>query len=290
MARSMMSEEKIPGKASAKAAEQADKPCPLCGSDNTRLIMVLHNKPGRETDIGITDYRREIHHCQSCYVYFNIDNYDMASMYDGTYNKATYDNKIKETYDRIMAFPPEKSINKQRVDRILKFLEHHKMTKDKTTILDVGSGLCVFLGEMKKHGFKSYCIDPDPLSVRHAKENAKVDEAWQGTIEEFETDRKFSLITFNKVLEHIKEPIPMLAKAKDFLESGGVVYIELPDSKGAIEEDDFVNREEFFMGHNFIFTKESVQFLIERAGFKVLELKQVHEPGDKYTIYAFIKA
>ena len=59
-----------------------------------------------------------------------------------------------------MSLPYKKSDNKQRVDRINKyFITNSKFKKD-LKVLDIGSGLCVFLAELKKYFNDLTCIDP----------------------------------------------------------------------------------------------------------------------------------
>ena len=72
-----------------------------------------------------------------------------------------------------------------------------------------------------------------------------VDEAFHGTLFEFKSNRKFNLITFNKVLEHVDNPVEILKKSKDYLKPNGFVYIELPDGDNALKSEGIINREEF---------------------------------------------
>ena len=261
--------------------------CPLCKSNDTALVAEINKRPENETDFKIAKYQREIRVCNECGVFYNQHNYYLGNIYCGQYNKATYNNKIKERFDTIMALPPTKSDNKGRARRIIAFVKKYwkYVPFQDLSIFDIGSGLCVFLAEMNKYGFKTYCLDPDPLSIRHAKENVYVNYGWVGMIEEFFQEIKFDIITFNKVLEHVTDPIGVLAKTRGLLNCKGLVYIELPDANST----DYINGEEFFLEHNFIFTLESTKFLIKKAGFKVLKLDRIHEPSGKYTIFAFIQ-
>jgi 2-polyprenyl-3-methyl-5-hydroxy-6-metoxy-1,4-benzoquinol methylase len=259
--------------------------CPLCGESRSRHVATLHEKPAHETDFNLEPYSRSIRRCLSCDVYFNV--VDATISYDGDYNAATYDNKLKTTFDRIVALPPEKSDNKQRVQRVLSFVKQHGLDPATMRVLDVGSGLAVFPAELLKYGVHISCIDPDPLSVAHAASLGIT--ASQATIETFSIEETFDLITFNKVLEHVGEPIPALQTAKGMLSDNGCIYIELPDAKGAELTNDFVNREEFFLGHHVIFTPMSVEYLVSKAGCVIIALERIHEPSDKYTLYAFLK-
>ena len=83
--------------------------------------------------------------------------------------------------------------------------------------------------------------------------------------------------------------LEILKKSKDYLKPDGFVYVELPDGDNALKSEGVINREEFFIDHKTIFTKQSVHFLAERAGFNILNIHNIHEPIDKFTIYGFLK-
>ncbi len=155
--------------------------------------------------------------------------------------------------------------------------------------MDVGSGLGVFLGECLKYGFATYSLDPDPASASHTRQEVKVNQAFQGLFEDFSSSLEFSLITFNKVLEHTINPIVLLAKARDFLSNDGLVYLELPDREESVKDGGILGRGEFSLEHYFVFTPRSLDFLASRAGFQVIVKSQIHEPSEKYTLYAFLK-
>ncbi|MBW2975072.1 class I SAM-dependent methyltransferase [Candidatus Woesearchaeota archaeon] len=263
--------------------------CRLCGSNDCRLILAINKKPEKETDFKIKNYRRQIFFCNNCGVYFNSSNFDSSSIYSGYYNDATYQNRILERYNKIMGLPYDKSDNKGRVSRIVGFLKNKSLDPRGISALDVGSGLCVFLGEMKKHGFKCFCIDPDKSSISHAIENVGVDGAYCCSLNDFKTEHKFGLITFNKVLEHVEDPISMLKKAKDYLTPDGFVYIELPDAETAVKFGGALEREEFYVEHNFILTRKSFSFILEKSGFDG-EVRSIHEPSGKYTLFSFAAA
>ena len=88
-------------------------------------------------------------------------------------------------------------------------------------------------------------------------------------------------------MEHIKNPIEELKRCKKFLEKDGLIYVELPDGFHSSEKGGFVDREEFFLEHYAIFNELSMKYLLEKSGFDILEMACIHEPSDKYTIFAF---
>jgi SAM-dependent methyltransferase len=264
--------------------------CFLCGGKEMSEVAHVRQKPARETDFGVQAdrYSRRVYQCKNCSVYINAHEMLNDNLYGSAYNAATYQKNLLDVYRKIRALPEEKSDNKQRVRRVADFLAKKNLKPAGTNVLDVGSGLCVFLGEMKERGFQCYCIDPDPLSTRHALDNAKVDGAFAGTLEKYSPPVKFDLIAFNKVLEHVVDPAATLSLAKPLLKKGGSVYVELPDGESALKNGGAVEREEFYIEHNTVFTKPAFRKLAELAGLKCSDVEAVHEPSDKYTLYAFL--
>lgn len=265
--------------------------CALCGSaEHLKLKDTIRERPGRETDFKIpaAEYYREICQCSRCGVYNGLHHFDFADLYRGDYNSSTYANKIADTYDRIMGFPFAKSDNKNRVKRVADFMASQNRPLEGAKVLDIGSGLCVFLGEFMKYGIEAHCLDPDPLSVQHAIDHVGVKSGTVGTFEDFETTALFDLITFNKVLEHVTDPIGLLDKASQFLAKDGLIYVELPEGDHSSAAEGFFSREEFFIEHFTVFNKQSMEYLVENAGYTVLSVLDIHEPSDKYSVYAFI--
>ncbi len=264
--------------------------CTLCGSDSAQLVNTLKEKPAKETDFGIPDgdYLRMIYQCSTCSVYFSRHALLADGLYSSRYNEATYARDLLTTYKRIRALPEAESDNKQRVRRVVEFHAKSGKPPNESHMLDVGSGLCVFLAEMSEHGFHCHAVDPDKNAVAHAIRHAGVEHGHAGVLGDFDPNgRLFDVITFNKVLEHVVDPIRLLKLSASFLMNRGFVYLELPDGEAALRHDDIERREEFYIEHETTFTQESTRWLIRQAGLQVAMLQSIHEPSDKYTVYAF---
>jgi SAM-dependent methyltransferase len=156
-------------------------------------------------------------------------------------------------------------------------------------VLDVGSGLCVFLHGMKAAGWRGTALDPDERAVAHAREVVGVD-AICGDWMTAKIEGRYDLITFNKVLEHVVDPVAMLARARQGLTPGGMVYLELPDGEAAAPpRGEGFGREEFFIEHHHVFSLASVSLLAEKAGFSAVTVERLREPSTKYTLRAFLR-
>ena len=270
--------------------ELSSIPCRLCGYNQSIVCDTILHKPKRETDFNISadNYKRIVKKCLRCGVYFNDHKYIPADFYNGNYNDATYGDSFHKRYEFVRGLPNGLSDNRLRAARVDQYLVNRGKKSSESWVLDVGMGLCVFLAEMKDKGYNTVGIDPDLLSVVHAAEQVGINEAFQGVMESFEATRMYNLISFNKVLEHVPNAIESLSRWKKWLLPDGVIYLELPDGEAASKDGGYQLRQEFFIEHLTIFGPQSLNYLCDSAGYKILELKQIHEPSDKYTIYAFI--
>ena len=264
--------------------------CYLCESKKFRLLKKISQKPDNETEFDLCkdQYMRKIKICNFCSVYINDHSYDLDTIYSDQYNSNTYLNDIKTNFNRIQSLPFSRSDNKQRVDRIIKYFKKKGHIINNMKVLDIGSGLGVFPSEIKLHNVNVTCIDPSLVSIKHAKENIKVDQAIHGKFLELQIKEKFDLITLNKVLEHVQNPIKMLSKAAELLKLNGLIYIEVPDGDSALKNGDITSREEFFIEHYTIFNMDSLKYLVSKSNLKIKKIQSIHEPSDKYTIYSFL--
>lgn len=261
--------------------------CRFCGADAQTHIAGFDARPEGETDFGITPYRRDLWQCGACGHVVNQHGYQSHEIYSGDYVDSTYGDRMEATFRRIMSFPPEQSDNRQRVLRIDAFAQSSGLIGRRA--LDVGSGLGVFPAALKEKGWDCQALDPDPRAAAHIRDTAGV-PALMGDFTQLEPSggqaRSFDLITFNKVLEHVLEPVEMLRRSLMWLKEGGLVYIELPDGENALL-DAGPEREEFFIEHYDAYSMASIALLIRQAGFQCLNIERLIEPSGKYTLAAF---
>jgi SAM-dependent methyltransferase len=259
--------------------------CPLCGGEELELAFAYEEPPPGETAFGLSpeEYRREFRRCTRCGHYLARLSIPVERLYSGAYVDATYSSAdgLERSYRRIMELPPERSDNVQRVERIVERLG------TAGTVLDVGSGLGVFPARMRERGWRVTALDPDARAVEHTRRVVGV-EAVQADFFEANQLGSFDLVTLNKVLEHVPDPVAMLARTRNFLAPGGTVYVEVPDGEGAAADPGGPGREEFFIEHLHVFSEGSAARLAGLAGFEVTHLERLREPSGKYTLVAFL--
>ena len=265
----------------------------FCGESRFSRVFFYDKAPRGETrfDVEPGVYRREVMCCKVCNHYVSLHNMGIEKIYDGDYVDSTYDgeNGIQSAFERIVSLPFGKSDNEQRIERFISFAGTHfspEKLASKPCVLDVGSGLCIFLFRLKERGFVCTALDPDRRAIKISSEKRGVKGVCKDFMEAKDLGR-FDVITFNKVLEHVKNPVAMLERSKNFLKTGGYVYVEVPDGEAA--EAEGPQREEFFIEHHHVFSAVSTILLAKCAGFTVNTLERIREPSMKFTLRAFLE-
>src|SRR6185503_9711617 len=174
--------------------------CP-CVNPPMEAAFTYDAPPAGETKFAFPGvYARSYDRCVICGHWFSRHAIDLAGLYGGGYVDATYGAKMRETYDRIMSLPAEKSDNTGRVAAIQRFAAGRGATSGRR-LLDIGSGLAVFPARMREAGWQCTALDPDPRMAAHARAVAEV-AAVAGdflTIAAAELGA-FDAVTLNKVL------------------------------------------------------------------------------------------
>jgi SAM-dependent methyltransferase len=264
-----------------------------CPCQGRFLVPAFEYKasPEGETvfDLGEQPYRRGYDCCTLCGHWFGRHDLDLSRLYAHDYAEATYGGVegMRQRFEEIMALPPEQSDNRQRVARILSFSEQYEFDIKGASprLLDVGAGLGVFPAAMVEAGWAVTALEPDARTVEHLQRVAGVRALSRDLLSlDPVTDGDFDVITFNKVLEHVEEPVTLLSAAVKLLGSHGIVYVEVPDVAAASEGQD---REEFFLEHHHVFSPASTVMAGERAGLRMLKIERVREPSSKFTLCAF---
>lgn len=80
------------------------------------------------------------------------------------------------------------------------------------TLLDVGCGNGKFIRQMRSLGWNACGVDPDPAAVAQGLRIGL--NVFQGSIMDLPPDPSYDVITLNHVIEHVPDPISLLAECK----------------------------------------------------------------------------
>jgi SAM-dependent methyltransferase len=128
-------------------------------------------------------------------------------------------------------------------------------------------------------------IDPAPVAARHAR--ARGVEVYCSSLGAFvNTGPAFDAITLFHVFENIADPHDALARIKDLLKPGGVLFLSTLDTEGLI----YLASERKRMAQNFrthliLYSRSALIELLERSGFEIADIG----PDFEYRDHKFVR-
>lgn len=162
------------------------------------------------------------HHCNNCGVLF-IDPLpvkELQLIYPNNYYSFT-------TKNNGLAFKVKNYLDKLFFRNILK-----KIKDNSISVLDIGGGtgwLPDLIRSIDNRVIDTQIVDIDNKAATTA--TSKGHKYFCGTIETFETDKKYQLILLLNLIEHVANPQIVLEKAFKLLAPGGFVIIKTPNYK-----------------------------------------------------------
>jgi 2-polyprenyl-3-methyl-5-hydroxy-6-metoxy-1,4-benzoquinol methylase len=152
--------------------------------------------------------------------------------------------------------------------------------KKKIYVLDIGCSYGLFLKKVHEQGWDGVGIEPNEQEVRFVQERFHIEVA-QTTIEDFVSDKKWDIITFWDVLEHLPDPFHVLQKVKSMLNGDGILIIRVPNGRGLIHRLSFIAYrvslgffnfplKKLFENHLYIYTESSLNEMLRKAGFETI--------------------
>jgi len=253
---------------------------------NIELFYDYKSAPPLEPVYRIKNYRRKIMKCKICGHFTAKHSIKVSDFYKKNYSLISHGNDMKKKFNKINNLK-SKSDNHHRVKRILSYFKN--LLKKEINLLDVGSGLSVFLYQLKKRvDWRLIGIEPDINFVNFAKQ-LNINVIHSNLKLNIFKKNNFNIITMNKIIEHVKNPVRLLKISKKLLIKNGYIYIEVPDGNAASRHHDNKFREEFFVDHLHVFSKKSLIKCVKLAGLSLLSCKSIKEKSGKLSLYAFAK-
>ncbi|MGQ9805589.1 MAG: class I SAM-dependent methyltransferase [Chlorobiales bacterium] len=129
-------------------------------------------------------------------------------------------------------------------------------------VLDVGCGTG-FVLEKLQHDYDAYGLDLAKVAVDHCHKRG-LTFVKQGVLgEELFNGKKFQLVLFLDVIEHIEDDHATVSIAKQYLSENGVVMITVPAFQFLWSAHDEIHH------HKRRYTQKSLVNLLEKAGYTV---------------------
>lgn len=253
-----------------RSISTADVSCFKCGSSEYRAVGTARDWD-YETCSNSFDYVA----CKNCeHIYLkNRPTLEMLPIiYPQSYSSYNYNEFLGPVISRIRGF-----VQKLKVDSFRKY------AAENTHIVDVGCGSCELLRIIQKFGDSKWKLTGVDFSDYSAKRLEELGiNSIQNLFEEIDLGKyeKADIIVMNQVIEHVENPSKTVAKARDFLNEGGVLIMETP----SIDSWDYKLFKKSFWGgwhcprHWNLFSPSSLRQVCESAGLEVVEISFTLNP------------
>jgi 2-polyprenyl-3-methyl-5-hydroxy-6-metoxy-1,4-benzoquinol methylase len=138
-------------------------------------------------------------------------------------------------------------------------------------LLDVGCGNGEFMRIARDAGYSVRGVDISEAAVAQCRE-AGLDAA-VGDFPNMAFDEQFDCVTMWDVIEHLRDPVAFISKARSLLKPGGVLLLKIPGFEGAVVPVvgavPRLARSMLHAPHHVqYFTRASCERAIRRAGFE----------------------
>ena len=153
------------------------------------------------------------------------------------------------------------NIFQKRVDIISRFIQAGR-------ILEVGSSTGLLLSLLKVKGWDVLGVEPSRDAATFAK--GKGIETLIKTFEQTELKKEsFDLVILNHTLEHMRNPLAVLEKARTVLKADGLVFIDVPNF-GSLTAKLMGAKWPYILPHEHYwhFTKDSLFHILKKCGFQ----------------------
>ncbi len=138
--------------------------------------------------------------------------------------------------------------------------------------LDVGCGRGIILSTLKEHGYDVYGVEISEHAAWHAQHKVGA-TVHVGDLQEAPfPENSFEIVIFWHSLEHFREPLKALDKAKRLLKKGGLLVVAVPNSdsfQARLTGSNWFHLD--IPRHYFHFGLDSLNSALKDRGFRVVQ-------------------
>lgn len=237
--------------------------CILCSSGDLSVYIQAKD----------VDTEENILKCKKCGLVF------FASFADRKFNDSYWDKGGE------FGIYKEENVESGFESEFKKRLRKINSLKTKGKLLDIGCGIGSFLCLARSAGWEAVGVEISRPAAEYARKKHSLD-IYEGTVENCALESySIDVVTMWDVIEHIQNPIAALAAIENKLKPEGLLVIKAPNEKNlfrsvcmllyklSLRKIHFLLKYVYYTPHYFYYDKKTIQKLLEKFGFKVIEIE-----------------
>lgn len=252
--------------------------CPVCEYDKTKAIYPIDKAfVSSLSGIDISDLPVSVARCEACGHQF------IRPVPQPLFLKAFYGAYMSEAKKGFYKERAQEEIPVSFRRRYGRWLERVRYLGGRDSLLDVGTGLGMFLRLAREYGFEVAGVEPNDEAAEVLQKRYGI-QVHACLIEELDTLAKYDMVTMWDLLEHLPDPQKVVRKAHKMLNPGGLLVLEIPArdsfihwlvksayrvSAGRISRPLLLV---YGIHHLQYFSEKSIRSFLSANGFEVIEV------------------
>lgn len=241
------------------ASNRGVESCPLCGAADLELLYpsTLAKKKEAGSQYHCTSHGLGIHpdifRCRGCSMVFNEAAPDSGDV-TGQYEQVEDPEYLAQRESRRLTFHRE-----------LDAIERAQPIGD---LLDVGCYTGFFLECARERGWRVAGVEPSRWAAEYARAELGFD-VFNGPVERYQTERTFDVVTMWDVLEHVPNPVEVLAILRRLVRPGGMLVFATHNLDTTVARIMGRNFPLFMEMHTVHFNNRTLHLLLDKTGFRL---------------------
>ena len=239
--------------------------CPLCNSSQYSLFRKGTIDPHKlaADDFKITDQKYgslwTFFRCRNCGFIFS--------------NPTPSKEAVLDFYSRLEDREYEEEAQ-GRQKNFIPIIKHIKsLAPEADSILDIGAASGIFLDLAASSGFFASGIEPSEQLCHLAREHYGL-ELYHGSIETYQSDRRFDVVTLLDIIEHLVAPETILATVDKVIRKNGLLIIVTPDISSLACKLLGKRWWHFRTAHLNFFNQNSIRYLLGKHQYEIVKKKR----------------
>lgn len=242
--------------------------CHACGRGPLEPHLRVAGEAGPDGLIPTTDRYgtalADIVRCTSC-GHGQLDPMPAAAVLESAYADAASEDYLREEAGQ-----------RETARRALARIERHLQQRCQAPplrVLDLGCWVGFLLAEARERGWTAVGVEPSAWASELARERFGLDVRTSGLFAADLEPGSFGAVVMADVIEHLPDPGAALDRVAGWLEPGGVLALALPDAGSLVARALGERWWSILPTHVQYFTRGSLEILLSRHGFHVLEAR-----------------